>query len=57
MEIFLLLEVLKLLWFMFEIARYYKLRQKEKELANSVESISQRLSLLEKSLKEKSDND
>jgi hypothetical protein len=57
MEIILLLEVLKLLWFLFAIVRYYKLRQKEKELVNSLESLNQRLLLLEKSLKEKSDND
>lgn len=52
-----LLEILKWLWLIFEVVRYFIYRQKEKELVDSVESINQHLLQLEKSLKEKSDND
>lgn len=57
MDTYSLFELLKIFWLMFEIIRYFIHRQKEKELAISVESLSQRLLILEKSLKEKSDND
>jgi hypothetical protein len=57
MDICSLLEFLELFWLAFEIVRYFIHRPKKKELANAVESISQRLLQLEKSLPEKSDKD
>jgi predicted secreted acid phosphatase len=57
MDIYSLLEFLKFFWLLFEVVRYFIHRQKEKELAFTVEKLSQRLLRLEKSLKEKSDND
>jgi uncharacterized protein (UPF0305 family) len=57
MDIFSLLEILKFLWLGFEILTYFTHRQKEKALAFTVEKLSQRIFELEKSLKEKSDND
>jgi hypothetical protein len=52
-----LFELLKLFWLMFEVIRYFIHRQKEKTLANSIASLSQRVSKLEKSLTEKSESD
>lgn len=57
MDLFSLLELLKLLWLIFEVVRYFNNRQKKKALADSVESFNQRLLLLEKSLPDKSDID
>ena len=50
-ELILLLEVLKFLFFAFEVIRYFKHRQREKELLASVESNKQFLSKLEKFVK------
>lgn len=50
-EIILLLEVLKFLFFAFEVIRYFTHRKREKELLASVESNKQFLSKLEKFVK------
>ena len=57
MEFYSLLELLKLLWLIFEIVRYFNHRQKEKASVDTLESFNQRIYLLEKSLPEKSDSD
>ena len=57
MEFYSLLELLKLLWLIFEIVRYFNHRQKEKASVDTLESFNQRICLLEKSLPEKSDSD
>jgi uncharacterized protein YabN with tetrapyrrole methylase and pyrophosphatase domain len=51
------LELLKLLFVGLGIVRYFLNRKKEKELALTVEKLSQHLNKLEKSSKEKSDDD
>ncbi len=50
-ELLLLLEVQRFLFFAFEVIRYFKHRQREKELLDSVESNKQFLSKLEKFVK------
>jgi hypothetical protein len=57
MDLYSLLELLKLLWLIFEIVRYFIHRQKEKASVDTIKEINQRIYLLEKSLAEKSDND
>jgi hypothetical protein len=51
------LELLKLLFVGLGIVRYFLNRKKEKELASLSEKLSQHLNKLEKSSKEKSDDD
>ena len=50
-ELILLLEVLRFLFFGFEVIRYFVHRKREKELLDSVESNKQFLSKLEKFVK------
>ncbi len=57
MDLHSLLELLKLLWLIFEVVRYFINRQKKKALAETVKEINQRLLLLEKSIPEKSEID
>ena len=52
MELYVLLEFLKFLWLSFEIVKYFIKRKREKALVASVESINQRLSKLERKIKE-----
>jgi hypothetical protein len=57
MKLYSLSELLKLLWLIFEVVRYFIHRQKEKALVETVKEINQRLLLLEKSISEKSEVD
>ena len=52
MELYVLLEFLKLLWLGFDVARYFKGRKREKAMIESVESLNHRLIQLEKKNKE-----
>jgi hypothetical protein len=52
MELYVLLEFLKFLWLGFEMVRYFLNRKREKALVASVESFNQRLSKLERKIKE-----
>jgi hypothetical protein len=53
MEHYVLLECLKLLWIGFEVARYFKVRKREKTMIESVESLNHRLNQLESKIKVK----
>lgn len=47
MELLVLLELLKLLWFGFEMVHYFRFRKREKALIAALESYNQRLNQLE----------
>jgi len=51
MELYVLLECLKLLWLGFEVVRYFINRKREKALIASLERYNQRLKELEKAKK------
>lgn len=52
MELYVLLEFLKLLWIGFEVARYFKNRKREQALIKTLTEQDQRLSQLERKVKE-----
>ena len=52
MELYVLLEFLKLLWIGFEVFRHFKNRKREKALIESVKNLNQRLNQLESKAKE-----
>ena len=52
MELYVLLEYLKLLWLAFEVARYFVGRKREKALVATLEKYNQRLNQLENKIKE-----
>ena len=52
MELYVLLEFLKFLWLGFEIIKYFTGRKREKALIETLEKYNQRLSKLERKIKE-----